>query len=229
MAVDLGCVDRVIAKSGGKAWRDPDHEDFLMKEELYGPYHRHEHQQRHQHAAATVAGTSNYNSSSESDSDSDSMAVAVAARGKHPSTASAFRALGTEAAGALYQQRCGNRPAFFLLINTQRLAVYLHQQQHCSGAFTPEALDRMRQLTTPEALRTQLAVEAEALRAARFTAEEEVEREQRLGDRIPLKGGAPAAALLLRFMVGEVAAKEEVSAAVDRLLPEEQEVVRQLV
>ncbi|KAL4852847.1 Elongator complex protein 1 [Chlorella vulgaris] len=207
--------------------------------ELYGPYQRHEHQQRHQQAAAAEAGTSNSdsrsesdsdnNSSSESDSECDSMAVAVAARGKHPSTASAFRALGTEAAGALYQQRCGNRPAFFLLINTQRLAVYLHQQQHCSGAYTPEALDRMRQLTTPEALRTQLAVEAEALRAARFTAEEEVEREQRLGDRIPLKGGAPAAVLLLRFMVGEVAAKEEVSAAVDRLLPEEQEVVRQLV
>lgn len=50
----------------------------------------------------------------------------------------------------------------------------------------------MRQLAMPEALCAQLAVEAEALRAAKFTAEEEVELQRRWGTPIRLVGGAPA-------------------------------------
>ncbi|KAI3431294.1 hypothetical protein D9Q98_004353 [Chlorella vulgaris] len=165
--------------------------------ELCGPYQRHEHQQRHQQAAAAEAGTSNSdsrsvsnsdndsrsesisdnNSSSESssicfdsiiDSDSHYLAVAKPAGGKHLSTAySAFRALGTEAAAARYQQRCGLRPAFFALTHMQRLAVYLQRLKDSH-------------------------VEAEALRAAKFTAEEEVELQRRWGTPIRLVGGAPA-------------------------------------
>jgi hypothetical protein len=72
------------------------------------------------------------------------------------------------------------------------LAVYLQRLKDSRGDCTlgAEVLDKMRELATPEALWVQLAVKAEALRAAKFTAEE-VERQRRWGTPIRLVDGAP--------------------------------------